>query len=134
MTFLSWLVTSRNLLFGVFLPRKIITILQKIAVNFRQVSLFWNVSAKSFKTVKRVNPLLHMNFFASDFKVFQWDFFSPIYLSTTYLQIVCFSSMWHTYCVFDFHIYKRYYFPTFTVPEMESKRKISLRFWITFAA
>ena len=32
-------VTSRNLLFGVYLPRKIITILRKIAVNFRQVSL-----------------------------------------------------------------------------------------------
>ena len=32
------------------------------------------------------NPLLHMIFFASDFKVFQWDFFSTIYLSTTYLQ------------------------------------------------
>ena len=27
-----------------------------------------------------------MIFFASDFKVFQWDFFSTIYLSTTYLQ------------------------------------------------
>ena len=32
-------VTSRNVLFGVFLPRKIITILQKIGVNFRQVAL-----------------------------------------------------------------------------------------------
>ena len=40
MTFLIYLfVTSRNLLFGVLLPRKIITILQKIAVNFMQVSL-----------------------------------------------------------------------------------------------
>ena len=40
MTFLvSLFVTSRNLLFGVFLPRKIITISQKIAVNFRQVPL-----------------------------------------------------------------------------------------------
>ena len=39
-TFLvSLFVTSRNLLSGVFLPNKIITILQKIAVNFRQVSL-----------------------------------------------------------------------------------------------
>ena len=39
-TFLIYLfVASRNLLFGVFLPRKIITILRKIAVNFRQVSL-----------------------------------------------------------------------------------------------
>ena len=32
-------VTSRNVLFGVFLPRKIITISQKIGVNFRQVAL-----------------------------------------------------------------------------------------------
>ena len=40
MTFLvSWFVTLRNLLFGVFLPRKIITTSQKIAVNFRQLSL-----------------------------------------------------------------------------------------------
>ena len=40
MTFLIYLlVTSRNLLFDVFLPRKIITISRKIAVNFRQVSL-----------------------------------------------------------------------------------------------
>ena len=40
MTFLvSLFVTSRILLFGVFLPRKIITISQKIAVNVRQVSL-----------------------------------------------------------------------------------------------
>ena len=40
MTFLvSLFVTSRNLLFGVFLPRKIITISQKITVNFRQVLL-----------------------------------------------------------------------------------------------
>ena len=39
-TFLIYLFgTSRNLLFGVFLPRKIITILRKIASNFRQVSL-----------------------------------------------------------------------------------------------
>ena len=40
MTFLICLfVTSRNLLFSVFLPRKIITVLRKIVVNFRQVSL-----------------------------------------------------------------------------------------------
>ena len=32
-------VTSRNFLFGVFLPRKIITVSRKIAVNFREVSL-----------------------------------------------------------------------------------------------
>ena len=35
----SLFATSRNLLFGVFLPRKIITTSQKIAVNFRQLSL-----------------------------------------------------------------------------------------------
>ena len=40
MTFLvSWFVTLRNLLFGVFLPRKIITTSQKMAINFRQLSL-----------------------------------------------------------------------------------------------
>ena len=39
-TFLvSTFVASTNLLFGVYLPRKIITISQKIALNFRQVSL-----------------------------------------------------------------------------------------------
>ena len=32
-------MTFLNSLFGVFLPRKIITILRKIAANFRQVSL-----------------------------------------------------------------------------------------------
>ena len=38
--FLSYVfVTSRNLLFGVFLPKKIITILRKIAVSVRQVSV-----------------------------------------------------------------------------------------------
>ena len=35
---ISLFVTSRNLLFGVLLPRKIITILRKITMNFRQVS------------------------------------------------------------------------------------------------
>ena len=40
MTFLvSLFVTSRNLLFGVFLPRKVVIILRKIGANFRQVSL-----------------------------------------------------------------------------------------------
>ena len=40
MTFLvSLFVTLRNLLVGVFLPRKIIIILRKITINFRQVSL-----------------------------------------------------------------------------------------------
>ena len=38
-TFLIYLfVTSRNLLLGVFMPRKIITILRKIAAIFRQAS------------------------------------------------------------------------------------------------
>ena len=54
----SLFVTLRNLLIGVFLPRKIITISQKIAINFRQVSLkgvlpsvsALEVSAKSFKS------------------------------------------------------------------------------------
>ena len=39
-TFLIYLfVTSRNLLFGVFLTRAIITIVRKTTLNFRQVSL-----------------------------------------------------------------------------------------------
>ena len=37
--FVSLSVTSKNLMTGVFLPTKIITILRKIAVNFRQASL-----------------------------------------------------------------------------------------------
>ena len=40
MTFLvSLFETSGNLLFGVFLPNEIITVLQKIAVDFRQMPL-----------------------------------------------------------------------------------------------
>ena len=35
----SLLVTLRNLLFGVFLPKNIIRILRKITINFRKVSL-----------------------------------------------------------------------------------------------
>ena len=35
----SLFVTSKSLLFGVFLPRKSITILRRITLNFRQVSL-----------------------------------------------------------------------------------------------
>ena len=71
-------VTLRNLLFGVFLPIEII--LWEIAESFRRVSLkgvllsvsvlecfgkiFWKYLWKGwiFK-----NPLLHMNFFRSDF-------------------------------------------------------------------
>ena len=35
----SLFVTSRNLLFGVFLPRKVVKIFRKIGANLRQVSL-----------------------------------------------------------------------------------------------
>ena len=76
----SSFVTSRNLLFDVFLPRKIITILQKITINFRQVSLkgvllsvqVLEYSAKSFKsTCEKVKSLknfsLSMSFFKSGF-------------------------------------------------------------------
>ena len=37
--FVSYFVRSRNLLFGVFLPSKTITVLRKIAITFRQVPL-----------------------------------------------------------------------------------------------
>ena len=76
----SLFVTSRNLLFGVFLARKIITISQKIAGIFRQVLLkgvLLSVSIlKCFgKTFSKYlwksrifkKPLLHMNVFASHF-------------------------------------------------------------------
>ena len=40
MTLLVFLfAASRNLLFGVFLQKKVIMILQKIIINFKQVSL-----------------------------------------------------------------------------------------------
>ena len=55
-----WL-TSWNLLFGVFLPRKVITISQKITISFKEVSLkgvlpvveSWNILAKFFKSTSR---------------------------------------------------------------------------------
>ena len=58
-TFLvSLFVTSRTLLFGVFLPKKIVTVLRRIAVNFTKMWLkcvflsvsIWNVSTKLFKS------------------------------------------------------------------------------------
>ena len=46
----SLFITSRNLLLIVFLPKNIITILQKVAIHFWQVSLKGVLSAKSFKS------------------------------------------------------------------------------------
>ena len=68
--------------------------------------------------------------------IFKWflrfpvGFFAPIYLCT-YLLFVSYS----THIVYSIHIdiWKKVLLSAFTIPEMESERKISLRFWITFA-
>ena len=64
--------------------------------------------------------------------IFKWflKFFAPIYLCT-YLLFVSYS----THIVYSVHIHfcKKVLPSIFTIPEMESERKISLRFWITFA-
>ena len=51
----SLFVTSKNLSFGVFLPRKTITILRKITINFRQVSKSASLSKSS--GIFQQNPL-----------------------------------------------------------------------------
>ena len=84
-------VTSKNLLFGVYLPRKIITILRKIAVNFRQVSLKEILPSVSvlecFGEKVRSLKILYCTWTSSQviFKVSSGIFFSPVYFST-YLQ------------------------------------------------
>ena len=135
MTFLiSLFVTSKNLLFGVFLPKKISTILRKIAINFRQMSLngvLLSVSVlecfgKSFKsTSEKVESLktLYYTWTSSQviFKVSSRVFFHlftypPIYRSLFVSYIA------HILCI-RIHICKGYYFfLTSTLPEMESER------------
>ena len=71
----SLFVTSRNLLFAVFLSRKSIIILRKITRNSRQVPLkgvlLWirvlECSTKILTKKKKTLPLPHMNFFISGF-------------------------------------------------------------------
>ena len=142
-TFLSYLfVTLTNSWFGVFLPRKIITILRKIAVNFRQVSLkgvLVSVSilqcfGKIFKKYlwKRgifKNPLLYRNFFASDFKVFQQDFFHLFTYPPLIYRSLFVLYMPHILRI-QYSCLEKCYFPIFTIPEIESKIKINLVFWI----
>ena len=140
MTFLvSLFVTSRNLLFGVFLPRKIISILRKIVANFRQVSLkgvllwkwFWNGSGKSFKSSsEKVESLktLYYTWTSSEviFKITNRIFFTylPIHLFVCYTAHIFFIRI---------HIFKRFYFPLLLFLRWEAK-KITLSFWIIFAA
>ena len=92
MTFLICLfVISRNLFFSVFLPRKIITVLRKIIVNFRQVSL--KELLPSFSVLEcfgeKVGSLkIRYRTWTSSqviFKVSSRIFFSSVYFST-YLQ------------------------------------------------
>ena len=97
----SLFVTLRNLLFGVFLPRKIITILRKITINFScQWGVyfsqweFWNILPKSFKsTCSEIlkKPLLQMKWFLR----FSVRFFEPIYTNL-------FAAYMQTYFVFVF--------------------------------
>ena len=69
----SFFICNTRNLFGVFLPVKHITILQKITINFRQVSLKGvlfsvrvlskNISVKSFKsTCKKVKSLKTLSY------------------------------------------------------------------------
>ena len=82
-------------MFGVFLIRKIIKILQKITVNFSQVSLklcfsqyeFWNIVAKSFKSTCAKVPVNLLKHITTHELLHKWllkfsvRFFSPIYRS-----------------------------------------------------
>ena len=109
MTFLvSLFVTSRNLFFGVFLPRKSIIILRKINTNFWQVSLkgvllsvrVLEYFGKTFKrTCEKVESLkkLYYSWASSQvaYKVSSKTFF---YLFTE----ACLCHRWSTYFVIVF--------------------------------
>ena len=116
--FLSYVfVTSRNLLFGVFLPKKIITILRKIAVSVRQVSVrgvllsvsilecFGKIFQKCLWTSWIFkNPLLHMHFFAIDFNFSRRIFFHLFTYHHLFTEAFL-GHIWPIYCLFDSHIY-----------------------------
>ena len=133
MTYLvSLLVTSRNLLFGIFLPRKIIKILQKKNMSFRRVTkgVLLSVSVleyldkiykKFYKSINLVESLkktlLHMHFFTSGFYRFPVRFFPPIYRRSLFV-----SYMVNIFCI-RIHICKKYSFPIFLLLRWKRKAK-----------
>ena len=128
MTFLIYLfVTSRNLLFGVFLPRKIITILRKIADIFRQVSLkevllsvsvleCFREKVGSLKTLYCTRTSAQVIVRVSSRIFFHLFTFPLIYSSLFVFYIV------HILCS-CIHIRKRYYFPLLLFLRWKAKEK-----------
>ena len=110
----SLFATSRNLVFGVFLPIKHITILQKVTINFRQVSLKGvllsvrvlsrNISVKSFNsTCKKVKSLKKFSYIWTSSQV---AFEVSINIFLTYSQKpVCF--IYGRHICFCIHICKK---------------------------
>ena len=140
----SLFVTSTNLQFAVFMPRKIIAIIQKkLSISskrhwkvFLSQQVFWNISARSFKsTCEKVN--LQKTFMSHEllhkwFLRFPGGIFSPTYLSTYLRKPVC--VLYSTHILYLYSYLQKVLLPIFTSLEMESESKIRLSFWITFAA
>ena len=134
-TFLIYLfVTSRNLLFGVFLLREMITILRKIAVHFRQVSLkrvllsvgvlecFGKILLKYlWKSWIFKNPLLHLNSSQVIFKVSRRIFLHLLTCPLIYRRLFV-SYKAHILCI-RIHICKRYCFPLLLFLRWKAKEK-----------
>ena len=128
MTFLIYLfVTSRNLLFGVILPRRIITILRKKADIFRQVSLkevllsvsileCFSEKVGSLKTLYCTRTSSQVIFRVSGRIFFHLFTFPLIYRSLFVFYIV------HILCS-CIHICKRYYFPLSLFLRWKAKEK-----------
>ena len=131
MTFSVFLfVTSRNLLFGVF--KENYYNLTKDSRKFRTSALKVKYSESTWGKNKSLKHLYYkwtssqVIFKVSSRIFFHLFTFPPICRSLFVLDIT------HIFCI-CIHICKRYHFPPFTIPEMESERKISLSFWMTFA-
>ena len=91
---------------------------------------FWNVSAKSFRsTCERVESLKNL--------YYRWTFSQVIFKVSveyffTYLQKP-FCVLYSRHILYLYSYLYKVLLPPFTIPEMESERKISLSFWITAA-
>ena len=138
--FISLFVTSRNLLFGVFLPRKIIekflaknsrkfqasvtercTSLSKSSGMFRQNLLKVALKKINLKKPFTTYKLLQKWFLKFPVRFFYLYTYPPIYIS------LFVSYMTHIFCI-RIHICKKVLRPAFTVPEMKSEKKQVLMF------
>ena len=73
------------------------------------------------------HALLHIDFFTSEFLGFQYYFFHlftyPLIYRSLFVSYVA-------HIVYSYSYLEKVLLPAFTIPEMESERKISLRFYI----